>query len=231
MEPFFYDLVGTLETFKSGRLSFTGQNVAEDKNILSIVLEIDAQRFLPDAMGMYAVVADLRTRGTKPAVIDTFGRPEVTNVILSDPGFDDINRTLDIRELFNRNDPFAGPGFYADVFRARFHTNLHRIDLLDGVVDWPLAEGVHPLTEMQLADYTVIDLAKPFGTGNWFEIERAVAEGRPHTTGGGRWLDDDMADIQFSSLIARDRTVIGDGVDRPTKPASRTFPYLNDPIR
>jgi hypothetical protein len=102
--------------------------------------------------------------------------------------------------------------------------------MLDGRVDWPLQNDVHPLAALQQADFTVIDLSKPVSDGSWFEIERAVTEGRQHETGGGRWLNDDICDIQFSFLIARDRKRIGDGVDQATEPASEMFPYLRDPL-
>lgn len=230
LDPFFMDVEGFMRSVEEKSLNFTHKNTAQDANTLSIILEIDAARFLPNSRGMYGVVSEIRTLGTKPIVLDTFGRPEVTNVILSDPGFDPVNQNIDLRDLFNRHDPFGEPGPYAEPFHARFNTNLHRIDMLDGSVDWPLNNGVHPLAALQQADYTVIDLSKPAVNGSWFEIERAVAEGRQHETGGGRWLNDDICDIQYSFLIARDRKKIGDGVDRATKPASKTFPYLRDPL-
>ena len=92
-----------------------------------------------------------------------------------------------------------------------------------------MKDGVHPLATLHIADFTVIDLSKPVGNGSWFEIEKAIVEGREHETDGGRWLDDDICDIQCLCLMARDRKQIGDGVDQPTKPPSRTFPYLRDP--
>lgn len=230
LDPFFMDVEGIIRSMKAGKLDFTGKNLADKKNVLSIILEIDSARFLPDPRGMYGVVSEIRTRGHKPVVLDTFGRPEVTNVILSDPSFDKVNRTIDVRDLFNRYDPFGKPGAYAGPFRDRLNANLHRLDTLDGRIDWPLKDGVHPLSALQLADFTVIDLSKPVGNGSWFEIERAVVEGRQHQTGGGRWLNDDICDIQYTYLIARDREKISDGVHQATEPAAKTFPYLRDPL-
>ncbi len=229
LDPFFMDVPGIITSMKSGKLAFTGRNSAEGKNALSIVLEINTEKHLPDTNGMYGVVGEIRTRGGKPVVLDTFGRPEVTNVILSDPSFDDTNKTVDLRDLFNAYDPFGEPGPYAGPFRARLNANLTRLDSLDSRVDWPATDGGHPLTNLQFADFTVIDLSKPVGSGSWFEIERAIVEEREHKTGGGRWLDDDICDIQYAFLIARDRSAISDGVDAPTKPASKRFPYLRKP--
>ncbi|MCH9806644.1 MAG: DUF4331 domain-containing protein [Alphaproteobacteria bacterium] len=229
LDPFFMDVEGMIRSTKEGRENFTGINSAEGKNILSIVLEVDKRRMLPDGKGMYGVVSEVRSRGRRSVVLDTFGRPEVTNVILADPSFDKVNRTIDVRDLFNRHDPFTRAKAYAEPFRARFNANLHQIDKIDGKIDWPMHSGVHPLTELQLADFTVIDLSQPFGKGNWFEIEKAIVEGREHQTSGGRWLDDDICDIQYSFLIARDRKKISDGVDKPTRWASKKFPYLRKP--
>ena len=230
LDPFFMDVPGYIRSFKEGRLNFTGKNTAENKNVLSIVIEIDSRRLLPDPRGMYGVVSEVRSRGRMSVVLDTFGRPEVTNVILSHPSFDKVNRTIDVRDLFNRHDPFTPAKAYSGPFRARFNANLHRMDRMDGKIDWPMQDGVHPLTSLELADFTVIDLSKPFGKGNWFEIEKAIVEGRQHRTSGGRWLDDDICDIQYSFLMARDREKIRDGVDKPTLRANKTFPYLREPV-
>ena len=60
-----------------------------------------------------------------------------------------------------------------------------------------------------------------------FELERAARGGSPHETCGGRALNDDVMDTIFTLLInAGNGTVIRDGVDQATKPASRAFPYL-----
>ena len=58
--------------------------------------------------------------------------------------------------------------------------------------------------------------------------------GRPHTTCGGRALNDDVMDTIFTVLInAGKGPVIRDGVDRASRPAttrSRTWP-CQTPIR
>jgi hypothetical protein len=88
--------------------------------------------------------------------------------------------------------------------------------------------GTHPLTELVLADYLVVDVTKPYAEqGSFFEIERATHRGSPHETCGGRALNDDVIDTIFTLLInAGNGPVIRDGVDQATKPASRAFPYL-----
>ncbi len=229
LDPFFMDVKGFIKSNETGELRFTKENALENVNGMSIVVEIDTAKFLPDVKGMYGIVSEIRTRGSKSMVIDTFGRPEVTNVILSDPGYDPVNQSIDVRDLFYQTDPFGKPSRYAEAFTARFNANLHKIDKLDGVIDWQMPDGQHPLTALQQADFTVIDLSKPVSNGSWFEIERAMVEGRPHKTGGGRWLNDDAMDTQLTYLIARDNRIISDGVNKPTELASKTFPYLRAP--
>ena len=228
LDPFFMDVPGFMRSILEGKVDFRGFKKPQI-NCLSIILELDKARFLPDAKGMYGVVSEVRTRGKRPIVLDTFGRPETTNVILLNQEFDKINRDLEVRDIFNEFDPFGDPAPYGGPFRERFNANLHRIDSMDGRIDWPLKDGVHPLTELHLADFTVIDLSKSVGIGSWLEIEKAIVEGRKHKTGGGRWLDDDMCDIQYTFLIARDREKISDLVDEPNKPAMKKFPYLHEP--
>jgi hypothetical protein len=46
-------------------------------------------------------------------------------------------------------------------------------------------------------------------TGGFLEVRRALFDNRPHTSAGGRWLDDDM--------------------DAPTRPTSLTFPSVREP--
>ena len=228
LDPFFMDVPGYIRSILKGKIDFQGFKKPKI-NCLSIILELDTTRFLPDPKGMYGVVSEVRTRGKKPIVLDTFGRPETTNVILLNQEFDKVNRNLEVRDLFNRFDPFGDAGPYGGPFRDRFNANLHRIDTMDGRIDWPLKDGVHPLTELHLADFTVVDLSKPVGMGSWLEIEKAIVEERKHKTGGGRWLDDDMCDIQYAFLISRDRQEISDLVDGPNKPAMKKFPYLHEP--
>src|SRR5438034_938934 len=106
-------------------------------------------------------------------------------------------------------------------------------DVLNGVqLVWAVdGNGIHPLTELVLADYLVVDVTKPYADqGSFFEIERATREGRAHETCGGRAPNDDVMDTIFTLLVnAANGPVIRDGVDRATTPASHTFPYLAPP--
>ena len=57
-----------------------------------------------------------------------------------------------------------------------------------------------------------------------------MLSGRPHTTCGGRPLNDDIVDILYTLLVGGvDGPPISDGVDQGTQPAGRRFPYLCRP--
>ena len=82
-----------------------------------------------------------------------------------------------------------------------------------------------------LADYLVLDVTKPYQEkGSFLEIELAARQGRAHETCGGRAINDDVMDKFFTTLInAGNGPVISDGVDKSSRPASRSFPYLSPP--
>jgi Domain of unknown function (DUF4331) len=234
MDPFFIDLVAESSNHKLEQLSFRpdGVNAVNGANVLSIVLERDVATVLgPDAGPLLAVVGETVTAGGHPVRLERMGRPEIKNFILQDKKFDNVNRDLELRDLYNAEDTFdVGPA-YAGAYRARLNANLPFFDRLDGRIDWaPDDRGVHPLTELLLADFLVVDTSKPFSDGGFLEIERAVLAGRPHTTCGGRAPDDDIVDILYTLLVGGlDGPRISDGVDGPTQPATRSFPYLNPP--
>ena len=51
---------------------------------------------------------------------------------------------------------------YKGAYRARLNANLAFWDGLDGKVDWPVNGDGHPLTELWLADYLVVDASRPY---------------------------------------------------------------------
>ena len=234
LDPFFIDLAAEQATHKLERLAFRpdGVNAVDGANVLSIILELDVATALgPDAGPLLAVVGETLTAGGHPVRLERMGRPEIKNFILQDKKFDTVNRDLELRDLYNAEDAFDVSPAYAGAYRARLNANLPFFDRLDGRIDWaPDDRGVHPLTEVLLADFLVVDTSKPFSDGSFLEIERAVLAGRPHTTCGGRPPDDDIVDILYTLLVGGlDGPRISDGVDGPTQPATRSFPYLVSP--
>ena len=232
-DPFIMDAPAALKTIATGELSFTDPSTIylDGKNVLSLVVEIDCTRFLNDAE-LVGVVGETMTRGKVTVRIERVGRPEVKNMMLAPKQFDPVNRDLEIRDLYNMEDGFHLAEGYQGAYRARLNANLSFWDRLDGKTDWPPDNnGTHPLTELVLADYLVVDPSKPYvERGSFLEIERAALEGRAHETCGGRTLNDDVMDTIFTLLInAGNGPVIRDGVDHSTQPAARTFPYLAPP--
>jgi hypothetical protein len=169
--------------------------------------------------------------GKIPVRIERFGRVEIKNVILSMKQFDQVNRDLEIRDLYNLEDAFHMSKDYRGAYRARLNANLAAIDRLDGKTDWPLGpDGTHPLTDLLLNDNMIVDVSKPFDEHGYFEIERAALDRRPHETCGGRSLNDDVMATIYTLLInANKGPRISDGVHQATQPASDVFPYLQLP--
>ena len=229
-DPFFLDAPAMLKTIATEQLAFTdpGAIYLDGKNVLGLVVELDCAGVLGD-LELVGVAAETLTRGRLNVRLESAGRPEVPNMMLGPTQFDRVNRDLEIRDLWNMDDAFHPAHVYEGAYRARLHANLAFWDGLDGKVDWPLDEhGAHPLTELVLADYLVVDVTKPYAEqGSFLEIELAAREGRAHKTCGGRALNDDVMDRLFTLLInAGQGPVIRDGVDQATRPASQTFPYL-----
>ena len=230
-DPFMMDAPAALKTIATGELAFDADSGAiymDGKNVLSLVVEIDCAQLLGGAE-LVGVVAETLTRGRHNVRIERVGRPEVKNMMLAPKQFDPVNRDLEIRDLYNMEDAFELADGYQGAYRARLDANLAFWDGLDGKTDWPPREdGTHPLTELVLADYLVVDVGKPYAEqGSFLEIERAALAGRPHETCGGRSLNDDVMDRIFTLLVnAGNGPVIRDGVDQATRPGGRSFPYL-----
>ena len=207
----------------------TNINSVAGQNVLSVVVETDAAAlFGPDAGSLVGIVAETTTRGSYRARQDRVGRPEVKNFIMMDKASDAVNRDLDIRDLYSEEDGFQLRPDYLGAYRARLNGSMTFYDGLDGKTDWPLDEkGTHPLTELLLADFLVVDFAKPFAEVSYFDIESAMLRGVPHQTCGGRWLNDDIVDTVLTLLVNNfNGPRVSDGVDQTTAPATRRFPYL-----
>jgi hypothetical protein len=234
MDPLFIDGTGYVQTLGNRRVAFqeNGVNTAVGWNIMSIVVELDVATMLGGpSETLFAVVAETITAGKFPTRLERFGRVFVKNQLLGEYGVDTVNRDLDLRELYNQEDPFElGPG-YLGAYRARLNANLAALDSIDGKTDWPLQpDGTHPLTELYLGDYQVVDVAKPYAEDSYLEIEQAMLQGRAHATCGGRSLNDDAVDTNLTFVVtAGNGPRISDGVDQATVRASDTFPYLAPP--
>jgi hypothetical protein len=229
-DPFILDAPAMLKTIATEKLAFTdpGSIYLDGKNVLGLVVEFDAST-LGELVG---VAAETLTRGKLNVRLESAGRPEVPNMMLGPTQFDRVNRDLEIRDLYNMDDAFHPAHVYEGAYRARLNANLAFWDGLDGKVDWPLDEhGAHPLTELVLADYLVLDLTKPYvSSGSFLEPELAARRGEEHRTCGGRAINDDVMDTIFTLLITGGNGPgVSDFVDSSSRPASDTFPYLSAP--
>lgn len=233
-DPFFIDLPAMQRSLQMGRLAFEaeGTNSLAGFNGLGLVVELET-RHLPRNGGppLFAVVGETVVAGKIPIRLERMGRPEIKNHLLSLKQFDQTNRDLEVRDLYNLEDAFHMSKDYRGVYRARLNANLPAYDRLDGKIDWPpLPDGSHPLTDLLLADYLVVDVSKPYAKNSYFEIERAVLEGRPHETCGGRSLVDESMTTLYTLLVnAGKGPPVSDGVHHPTKPPLEVFPYLAPP--
>ena len=140
-------------------------------------------------------------------------------------------RGVELRDLYNREDAFALSPVYRPLYESRLDANLAFFDGLDGKTEWPIGQdGRHPLRDLLMADYLILDLARAFAPGGFLEIERSLHDKRPHSSAGGRWLDDDILDELLTWMVNGGHGErFGDGVDAPTKPASLSFPYVREP--
>ena len=231
LDPFFINLEGVLATEAQEQLAFRPRaaNLLAGMNVLAIVIELHTATVLgPDTGPLLGVIGETLTSHGHPFRLERMGRPEIKNIVLRTSAFDPVNHDLEIRDIYNDEDAFDLSRDYRGAYRARLNANLAFLDRLDGRTDWPLDDqGGHPLTELLLADFLVVDTSKPFAEDSFLEIERAVLAGRPHTTCGGRPLTDDIVDTLYTVLVGGlDGPRISDGVDQPTQPPSRSFPYL-----
>ncbi len=234
MDPLFNDSTAYVETLATRRLAFqeNAANGADGWDILGIVVELDVATMLAGAPGtLFAVAAETVTVGKFPVRLERFGRAFVKGQMLGELGDDTVNRDLDVRELWNQEDPFELAPNYLGAYRARLNSNLVVMDGIDGKIDWPLQpDGSHPLTELYLGDYQVVDVSKPYAEDSYLEIEQALLQGRPHATCGGRSLNDDAGDMNLTFVITGGNGPrISDGVDQATVRASDSFPYLAPP--
>jgi hypothetical protein len=220
------------KTVATGQLAFKkiGSDTLYGTNILAIVLRVEWKTLLKGGP-MFAVVCETLASGKWPVRIERVGRPEIKNVSLSWKMFDQVNRDLEIRDLYNSEDAFKLATDYFDAYRVRMNANLTFYDGLDGKIDWPANEqGNHPLTKILLADFLVVDASKPLTELSYFEIERSMLKGRIHVTAGGRWLNEDIMDSIFTLYVnGGNGPRVDDGIAGPITWSSKVFPYMAPP--
>jgi hypothetical protein len=234
-DPFFMDVEAALRTDISGKLAFnTAANTVHFRDVLSIIVEVPFAPIVERFDGVTLIGAlseDIVTRRGKPIRIERVGRPEIKNFVLANPMRDPRTKGIELRDLYNKEDAFALSREYRSLYESRVDANLVFFDSLDDKTTWPPGpDGRHPLRDLFIGDYLILDLAHGFAPGNFLEIERSLIENRPHESAGGRWLDDDILDEMLTLFVNGGKGErFGDGVDAPTNPASLSFPYVREP--
>ena len=232
-DPFFMDVEATLRTDISGKLSFgTAVNTVEYRDVLSIVVEVPFASIVRcfDGITLIGAIAEnVVTRRGKPIRIEHVGRPEIKNVLMANTTRDP--KGIELRDLYNKEDAFSLSREYRALYESRINASLASFDALDEKTAWPLGpDGRHPLLDLLIGDYLILDLSRDFATASFLEIERSAIGGQRHASCGGRWLNEDILDEMLTLFVnggKGDR--LGDGVDAPTKPASLSFPYVREP--
>ena len=208
-------------------------NLLQHDNVLCMVVEFDTRRVLDPAKGsLFGVIAETvparqpHGRVSHPvARIDWVGRPEQTNIRLSNPG---LSGADDLRDLWNQQRPFAIAKDLQPMFLRRLKDSFADWDMRDGKTDWT-PEALAANANVFLDDFLLFDVTKPITNESHLEIEKSTLYGRPYQTGGGRTVDANSIDILLTWLINRDREFLQGGATGATKPGMKGFPYFATP--
>jgi hypothetical protein len=159
------------------------------------------------------------------ARIDWVGRPEQTNIRLSNPG---LSRADDLRDLWNQQTPFAIAKDLQSLFLQRLKDSFAEWDMRDGRADWT-PDALAANANVFLDDFMLFDVTKPITDESHLEIEKSTIDGRPYETGGGRTIDANSIDMLLTWLVNRDREFLQGGATGATKPGMKVFPYFATP--
>ena len=180
-DPFFMDVEAALRTTdSSGKLFFKkeGANTVQFRDVLSIVVDVPfapiVERF--NGVTLVGAISETIVPGlAKPIRIERLGRPEIKNFVLQNTTRDPRTKGVELRDLYNREDAFALSREYRPLYESRLDAELAFFDGLDGKTAWPLGpDGRHPLRDLLIGDFLILDLAHAFAPGSFLEIERAT---------------------------------------------------------
>jgi hypothetical protein len=208
-------------------------NLLQHDNVLCMVVGFDTSRMLdPSAGTLFGAIGETvpsrqpNGRVSHPvARIDWVGKPEQTNIRLSNPG---LHGAEDIRDLWNQQKPFEISKALQPMFLQRLKDSFVDWDMRDGKADWT-PEALAANANVFLDDFLLFDVSKPFTDRSHLEIEKSTLGGQPYQTGGGRTIDANVIDILLTWLVNRDREFLQGGATQATKPGTKTFPYFAMP--
>src|SRR5262249_10524381 len=153
-------------------------NLLQHDNVLCIVVELDTRRVLDPSNGsLFGAIAETvpaRQAGgdvSHPvARVDWVGRPEQTNVRLTNPGLKEAD---DLRDLWNQQTPFAISKELQPLFLQRLKDSLADWDMRDGKADWT-PDALAANANIFLDDFLLFDVTKPITDDSHLEIEKST---------------------------------------------------------
>ena len=167
-DPFFMDVEAALRTDISGELAFDTANTVQSRDVLSIVVDLPFAPIVERLGGatlVAAVCENLFTRPGKPIRLERLGRPEIKN--LSWPTRPAIRTRREssfaISTTRRTRSPLPGlPGTY----ESRLDANLAFFDGLDGKLCGRGPDRRHPLRDLLIDDFLILDLENGFAPGS-----------------------------------------------------------------
>lgn len=187
--------------------------------------------------------------------LDRIGRPEITNMILTQPkdliGKDPAKLPLldpsDLKKDYNVSaaNPFELDSAFRTKFRDHIAEAIGRYDSYDGTPNELSLEQRAALAGVLVEDVLRVDTSKGCdlhptgestqqqGARGYFDIERAELLDKTWTSCGGHVPNEDSIDTQFTMYargVAWTGERISDKVNEPTKRAPAEFPYLAEAL-
>ena len=218
-DPFFMDVEAALRTDMTGKLSFdtavkqfsfaTSYRSSSRYHLLQSFEQFNGATLIG------AISENIVTRRGKPIRLERLGRPEVKNVLMANPTRDHAPRAssfaiFTIAKTCLRSPPRTDHS----TSRVSMRTSPSSTRSTARPRGRSGPDGRHPLRDLFINDYLIVDLARAFAPASFLEIERALIGKRPHKSAGGRWLDDDILDELLTLMVNGGQSErLGDGVD------------------
>ena len=202
-DPFFFDLLGFLQTVEGQDTGFdlgSGPDIFADLNTLSIVIEVPDSH-LGESIGVWGTTTAPNSNGVIQQV-DRMGRPAINTVVNSRFVLGDA--TTDVKKLYNSLQPKDDKALVPLAVDA-----LKKFSALGGEDNTYSDETATAIANLLLPDVVTYDTSTP-------------AEGPLN----GRALTDDVIDIELA--IVTNGAVTTDNVG-PHDDYLATFPYLGVP--
>lgn len=236
------------EGFDEGDWEDSGLNSQDGKNVLSIVIDLDLEKYFdlkPELWASVGETAMINTSGKKETLtqIDRMGRTETTVFIVRDDHIKNLWNKEDTFD-FDSNNNLNSP--HLKEYRAEIAKGLERLDRFElsltgqNVIDWGVP---HPWVDLIVDDFLIVSFKNnPDGTYgvkpsteaiNYFEIEKNKFQKNGKFSIGGRVINENIITRMLTFLInglERPSPSRGVGVQHPARLASDGFPFVAPPF-